>query len=215
MYADAGVLSGWGCEVSDRAYGLNDPSLEGFPGSIFKIISAPARLSFKVTKFAVKKAVKIAPGAAMGFLTAGPAGAIAGGGMSLVSSFKKKGQPFTQYTRTPLQSVGTYPRSDPTNNPYGVQAEPYPQSALQYQQPYRPPTRSVGDQVASMFTLLKDELLAAGARKVVATPQGQVAIREKVTGDIGRYLLPISIGAGALILVLAMTRRPAPVAAAR
>jgi hypothetical protein len=64
-----------------------------------------------------------------------------------------------------------------------------------------------------MFNLLKDELLAAGARRVAETPQGQAAIREKVSGDIGRYLLPISIGAGALILVLAMTRRPRSVPA--
>jgi hypothetical protein len=206
MYTDGGVLSGWGCETSNRAYGLNDPSLEGF--NPFKIIAAPFKAGFKVTKFAVKTAVKVAPRAAIGFVTAGPAGAIAGGVTALVP---RKGSS-TQYTATPIQSVGTYPRSDPAYNPYGVAAQPY--QAAQYQEPYQAPTRSVGDQVASMFNLLKDELLAAGARRVAETPQGQAAIREKVSGDIGRYLLPISIGAGALILVLAMTRRPRSVPAA-
>jgi hypothetical protein len=210
MYTDGGVLSGWGCETSNRAYGLNDPSLEGFPGSIFKVIAAPFKVTAKVVKTAVKTAVRVAPGAVAGFVTAGPAGAIAGGVTALVP---RKGSS-TQYTATPVQSVGTYPRSDSAFNPYGVTAQPYPQSAMQYQQPYQAPTRSVGDQITSMVNLLKDELLAAGARRVAETPQGQAAIREKVSGDIGRYLLPISIGAGALVLVLAMTRRPRPRAAA-
>jgi hypothetical protein len=197
MYADGGVLSGWSCETSNRAYGLNDPSLAGF--NPFKIIAAPFKAGFKATKFAVKTAVRVAPGAIAGFVTAGPAGAIAGGAARLVSGGG------TQYTATPIQSVGTYPRSNPAYNPYGVAVQPY--QAAQYQQPYQPPSRSVSDQMASMFNLLKDELLAAGARKIVETPQGQVAIREKVTGDIGRYLLPISIGAGALVLTLALMRR--------
>lgn len=199
MYADGGVLSGWGCETSDRAYGLNDPSLAGFPGSIFKVIAAPFKVGAKVVKTAVTTAVRVAPRAVAGFVAAGPAGAIAGGVSALVS------RGGTQYTQTPVQSVGTYPRSNPVYNPYGVAVQPY--QAAQYQQPYQPPSRSVGDQVASMFNLLKDELLAAGARKIVETPQGQVAIREKVTGDIGRYLLPVSIGAGALVLTLALMRR--------
>jgi len=150
--------------------------------------------------------VRVAPRTVAGFLAAGPAGAIAGGASALVS---RGGQPSTQYTATPIQSYGYYPRSDPTYNPYAPAVQPYqqPYQASQYQQPYQPPRRSVKDQMASMFNLLKDELLAAGARKVIATPAGQAAVREKVTGDIGRYLLPISIGAGALVLVLAMTRR--------
>ena len=203
MYADAGVLSGWGCETDSRAYGLNDPSLEGFPGSIFKVVTAPFRVGFKAAKIAAKTAVKVAPRTVAGFLAAGPAGAIAGGVSSLVS------QGGTTYTATPIQSYGTYPRSDPVYNPYAPAVHPYqqPYQASQYQQPYQPPTRSVGDQVASMFNLLKDELLAAGARKIAATEPGRAAIREKVSGDIGRYLLPVSIGAGALVLVLAMTRR--------
>jgi len=206
MYADAGVLSGWGCETSDRAYGLNDPSLEGFPGSIFKVVAAPFKVGATVVKTAVRTAVRVAPRTVAGFLAAGPAGAIAGGASALVSPGG------TTYTATPIQSRGTYPRSDPAFNPYGVTAQPYTQSAFngrssQYQQPYQPPGRSVGDQVASMFNLLKDELLAAGARRIVETPQGREAVREKVSGDIGRYLLPVSIGAGALVLVLAMTRR--------
>ena len=203
MYADGGVLSGWGCEVSNRAYGLNDPSLEGFPGSIFKVIAAPFKVGAQVVKTAVTTAVRVAPGAVTGFIAAGPAGAIAGGVTALVP---REGSG-TQYTATPVQSAGTYPRSDSAFNPYGVTAQPYPQSAMQYQQLYQPPTRSVGDQVSAMFNLLKDELLAAGARRVVETPAGQAAVREKVSGDIGRYLLPLSIGAGALVLVLAMTRR--------
>jgi len=206
MYADGGVLSGWGCETADRAYGLNDPSLEGFFGSIFKVVKAPFKVAGKTVKFAVKTAVKVAPRTVAGFLAAGPAGAIAGGVSSLVS---RGGTSTTQYTATPVQSYGTYPRSDPVYNPYAPAVQPYqqPYQASQYQQPYQPPARSAKDQMLSMFNLLKDELLAAGARRVVATPAGAAAVREKVTGDIGRYILPISIGAGALVLVLAMTRR--------
>jgi hypothetical protein len=202
MYADGGVLSGWSCETSDRAYGLNDPSLEGIFGSIFKVVKAPFKAGATVVKTAVKTAVRVAPRTVAGFLAAGPAGAIAGGASALVS---RGGQPTAQYTATPILSQGYYPRSDPAYNPYGVTAQPYP--VAQYQQPYQPPSRSVGDQVASMFNLLKDELLAAGARKIADTSAGRAAIQEKITGDIGRYILPISIGAGALVLVLAMTRR--------
>lgn len=199
MYADGGVLSGWACEVSDRAYGLNDPSLAGFPGSIFKVIAAPFKVGAKVVKTAVTTAVRVAPRAVAGFVAAGPAGAIAGGASALVS------RGGTQYTATPVQSVGTYPRSNPVYNPYAIAAQPF--QTQQYQQPYQAPGRSVGDQVSAMFNLLKDELLAAGARRVAETPQGQQAIRDKVSGDIGRYLIPISIGVGGLVLVFAMMRR--------
>ncbi len=197
MYADGGVLSGWGCEVSNRAYGLNDPSLAGF--NPFKIIAAPFKAGAKVVKTAVRTAVRVAPGVATGFMVGGPAGAIAGGAARLV------GRNGAQYTATPVQSVGTYPRSNPAYNPYAITAQPF--QTAQYQQPYQAPGRSVADQVGAMFNLLKDELLAAGAKKIAETPAGQQAIREKVSGDIGRYLIPISIGVGGLVLVLAMTRR--------
>lgn len=203
MHADGGVNSGWGCETTDRAYGLNDPSLEGIFGKIFKVVSFPARTTFKVAKVAARTAVRVAPGAITGFIAGGPVGAIAGAGLRLLP----RGAKNTSYTTTPIQTVGTqlYQRSNPALNPYGVEAQPYQGS--QYQQPYQQPRRSVGDQMASMFNLLKDELLAAGARKVVETPAGREAVREKVSGDIGRYLLPISIGAGALMLTLVMVRR--------
>lgn len=201
MYADGGVLSGWSCETADRAYGLNDPSLEGLFGSIFKVVKAPFRAGATVVKTAVKTAVRVAPGVVTGFLAAGPAGAIVGGASRLIPGG-------TTYTATPIQSVGTYPRSDPVLNPYGVEVQPYwTGGTSQYQQPYQPPARSAKDQVLSMFALLKDELLAAGARKIAETEPGRAAIREKVSGDIGRYLLPVSLGVGALVLVLAMIRR--------
>lgn len=202
MYADGGVLSGWGCEASDRAYGLNDPSLEGF--NPFKVIAAPFKAAASVVKTAVRTGVRVAPGVVTGFIAGGPAGAIVGGALRLVPG---RGSSGTQYTATPVSSVGTYARSNPAYNPYGVTAQPYPQTALQYQQTYQAPSRSAGEQISAVFTLLKDELLAAGARKVAETPAGRAAIRDKVTGDVSRYLLPISIGAGALVLVFAMTRR--------
>ena len=202
MYTDGGVLSGWSCETDARAYGLNDPSLDGF--NPFKVITAPFRAGFKVAKTAVRTAVRVAPGAVTGFMVGGPAGAFAGGAARL---FGRRGRTATQYTATPVSSVGTYPRSNLASNPYGVSAQPYwTGGGSQYQQPYQAPPRSAGDQVTAMFNLLKDELLAAGARKVVETPAGAAAVREKVTGDIGRYLLPISIGAGVLVLTLALTR---------
>lgn len=199
MYTDGGVLSGWSCETDGRAYGLNDPSLDGF--NPFKVITAPFRATFKVAKVAVKTAIKIGPRTVAGFVAGGPVGAFVGG----ASTFFGGGD--GGYTATPVQTVGSYPRSNPANNPYGLAAQPYWAGGTgQYQKPYQPPRRSPGDQLVSMFNLLKDELLATGARKIAETPAGRAAIQEKVTGDIGRYLLPISIGAGVLVLTLALTR---------
>lgn len=197
MHADGGVNSGWGCEISNRAYGLNDPSLEGFPGDIFKVLIAPVKAGAKVVTTAVKTAVKVAPGAVTGFIAGGPAGAIIGGASRLIPSGA---------TPTPVLNTGSgvYERSPYSANPYGVESSPYQTDP--YQTQYAAQDRGLGDRAQAVFNLLKDELLATGGRLVAETPAGQRGIREKVTGDIGRYMLPIAIGGGVLVLVLAMRR---------
>lgn len=205
MY-DMGGAAGW--EPEHRgAYGLSDPALEGF--NPFKIITAPFRASVKAVKFGVRTAVKVAPRTVAGFLAAGPAGAIAGGASALIGGGGGEAQGAELYQQTlqalPTSGSAQYPRTSfaPTN-PYSAQVQPY--GVGMYAAPPRPQP-SVGDQVRSVAMLLRDELLGAGARAVAETPQGRAAIQEKVTGDMGRYLLPISLGAGALVLTLALTRR--------
>jgi hypothetical protein len=58
----------------------------------------------------------------------------------------------------------------------------------------------------SLVDQIRDELLRVGGTYIAGTPQGQTAIRDRVTGDIGRYMLPLAIGGGALLLILAMRR---------
>jgi hypothetical protein len=58
----------------------------------------------------------------------------------------------------------------------------------------------------SIINQIRDELLRAGGSYIAGTPAGQTAIRQRVTGDIGRYMLPLAIGGGALLLMLAMRR---------
>jgi hypothetical protein len=60
--------------------------------------------------------------------------------------------------------------------------------------------------MSDVLNMLKNELLATGGRLVAETPQGAAAIRERVSGDIGRYMLPIAIGGGALLLIMMMRR---------
>ena len=64
----------------------------------------------------------------------------------------------------------------------------------------------MADRAKAIFDMLKNEMLATGGRLVAETPAGRQAIREKVRGDIGQYMLPIAIGGGALLLVMAMRR---------
>lgn len=205
MHADGGVNSGWGCEISNRAYGLNDPSLEGFPGDIFKVLVAPVKVGAKVVKTAVKTAVRVAPGAVTGFIAGGPAGAVIGGASRLLPTSGAPAGPGA-YTATPVVNVGSgaFPRSPYSTNPYGVESSAYQTDP--YQTQYVAQDRGLGDRAAAVWNLAKDELFAAGGRFVADTPAGRQAIREKVKGDIGQYMLPIAIGGGALLLVMAMRR---------
>lgn len=200
MHADGGVNSGWGCEVSNRAYGLNDPSLEGFP---FNVLAAPFKAGASVIKTAVTTAVKVAPGAVTGFIAGGPVGAAIGGASRLISAGVNS---TGAYTPTPVINTGSsiFPRSPYSVNPYGVESQAY--QTGQYQTPYQAPDRSWSDQAKAVFNSLKDELLASAGRKIADTPAGRAAIQAKVKGDIGQYMLPIAIGGGALLLVMAMRR---------
>lgn len=186
-----------------RAYGLNDPSLEGF--NPFKVIAAPFKAAAKVATFGVKTAVRVAPRAAAGFLTAGPAGAIAGGATGLIPRPAGPPPATPQYGATgyPGFAPGSYPRSNPTLNPYGGTASPFGQV---YANP-APPQPDFASQAGNVLALLKSELLKTGGRYIAGTPEGQAGIRQRVAGDIGSYMLPISIGAGALILTIALMRR--------
>lgn len=161
MHADGGVNSGWGCEVSDRAYGLSDPSLDG----IVDVLRGIAE-------------------------TAGPTVA------SLLTDGGAPRVPKPTKTKPGAELIPAHK----SPNPYAPQAGQYwvPPVSLQ-----ATPISNFAD----VFARLRDELLATGGRIVAGTPAGRAAIQEKVTGDIGRYFLPIAIGAGALVLVLAMTRR--------
>lgn len=201
MHADGGVNSGWGCEVSNRAYGLNDPSLEGFP---FNILAAPFKAGASVIKTAAKTAVRVAPGAVTGFITGGPAGAVIGGGMSLLPPGEGDTGAWTP-TPTINTGSGSFTRSNYAQNPYGVGAQAY--QTQQYQRPYTAPRQTAADQAKAVFNLLKDELLATGGRAIAGTEAGQRGMRERITGDIGRYLLPISLGVGALLITVVLMRR--------
>lgn len=209
---DPASCAGYGVGDDDGSgrginYGLGaDPFLAGF--NPFKIIAAPFKAGANVVKYGVKTAIKVAPRTAMGFLTAGPAGAAAGAASYLIPAGPEGPPPpdfaSTSFVGTPTDTGAVWattmgPPTGMPGNPYRPEASPY------YARPR--PAPSFKDQLANVAALLKDELLAQGGRMIAATPEGQRGIREKVGGDIGRYLLPISLGLGGLFLITTLARR--------
>lgn len=169
------------------AYGLGvfDPSLEGF--NPFKIITAPFRAGAKVVSTAARQVIKHGPRTVGGFLVGGPMGAAA----ALAAPLIRGGSP--GQTTSAHQGIAPTYTSQPTTTSFRL-----PQ----------PGTGMVATQQAntSIINQIRDELLRAGGSFIAGTPAGQTAIRERVTGDIGRYMLPLAIGGGALLLILAMRR---------
>lgn len=185
-----------GCGENRGQYGLGPYdaqaafALEGFP---FNVIAAPFKAGFKVAKFGVKTAIKVAPAAAIGFLTAGPVGMATGIGTRLLrGSGGNVSQATAQLPTTGTGSPGFWAGPNATYS-----QAPQVQGAG---------TPRADTSVSSVLNLLRDELLAAGGRAVAQTPQGREAIQQQVTGDIGRYMLPLAIGGGALLLIIAMKR---------
>lgn len=180
-----GTGGGSGLGQVDQAAYVMDAYGSGLEG-IFSVLAAPFKVGAKVVSGAVKTAVRVAPAAAIGFLTAGPAGAVAGIGTRLI---RGTGGNVAQATQQAVASQGVWNPTQSTSwNP--TQAAPAPS----------------GTSMSDVLNMLKNELLATGGRLVAETPQGAAAIRERVSGDIGRYMLPIAIGGGALLLIMMMRR---------
>lgn len=175
--------------ASPGAYGLGvyDPSLEGF--NPFKVITAPFRAGAKVVRTAARQVIKHGPRTVGGFLVGGPAGAAA----ALAAPLIRGGSP----SQTTSARSGIYPTSihQPTTTSY-LATQPGAGFASTQQSPT----------VQGIVNQVRDQLLAAGGSYIAGTPAGQQAIRQRVTGDIGRYMLPLAIGGGALLLILAMRR---------
>jgi hypothetical protein len=168
------------------AYGLGvfDPSLEGF--NPFKIITAPFRAGAKVVSTAARQVIKHGPRTVGGFLVGGPMGAAA----ALAAPLIRGGSP--GQTTSAHQGIAPTYTTQPTSTSFRLPG----QLAIAAEQP----------QNQNIVQMVRDELLRVGGNYIAGTPAGQTAIRERVTGDIGRYMLPLAIGGGALLLILAMRR---------
>lgn len=183
-----GTGGGGGLGQYDQAAYVMDAYGSGLEG-IFSVLAAPFKLGARAVGGVVKTAVRVAPAAAIGFLTAGPAGAVAGIGTRLI---RGSGGNVAQATQQALTTQGTWNPTQATGgwNPAHAAVAPPPG----------------GTSISDVLAMLKDELLATGGRMVAETPQGAAAIREQVSGDIGRYMLPVALGVGGLLLVTMLRR---------
>ena len=186
--ADGGMGSGWGYE-QPHAYGLGafDPSLEGF--NPFKIVTAPFRAGAKVVAGAAKQVIRHGPRTALGFIAGGPIGAAA----ALASPLIRGGSP----SQTTSYSTGIAPTTI-YQNPVATSFRQTSGSLV--------PTQQQAQQSQSIVQQIRSELLRQGGQYIAGTPEGQAAIRQRVTGDLGRYMLPLAIGGGVLVLALALRR---------
>lgn len=186
-----------GCAAGYGTYGMQcdmgpNGDLEGF----LDVIAAPFKAAVKVGKFAVTRA----PTAAAGFAAGGPAGAAAA--VAARELGRRGGTPTTtgRYTTRTGQQVHASTPLQQGSGLYPSQGMYYPPAVTTTQPTGAAP--NLQQMATDFFNQLKNRGLETAGRMIAETPQGQAAIREKVTGDISRYLLPAALIGIPLIFVL-------------